>query len=87
MKCRWLLHTAEPGFSLVVDYVAETGNSYSDEGSVTAKSWIDAGTLHDGGTAEWELGIIVPEDQVKTGSFSVSSLLDFSGDAIWVKAA
>ena len=79
--------TAEPGFSLMVDYVAETGNSYSDEGSVTAKSWIDAGTLHDGGTAEWELGIIVPEDQVKTGSFSVSSLLDFTGDPVWVKAA
>ena len=44
-------------------------------------------TLHDGGTAEWELGIIVPKDQVKTGLFTVSALLDFTGDAVWVKAA
>lgn len=79
--------TAEPGFSIAVDYVAETGNSFRDEGAVTSKSWIDVNTLHDGGTAEWELGIIVPKDQVKTGLFTVSALLDFTGDAVWVKAA
>ena len=79
--------TAEPGFAITVDYVAETGNSFRDEGAVTSKSWIDVNTLHDGGTAEWELGIIVPKDQVKTGLFTVSALLDFTGDAVWVKAA
>jgi hypothetical protein len=79
--------TAEPGFSVSVDYVSESGNTFSDEGTITPNSWIDVGTLHDGGTAEWEVGIIIPEDQAKTGSFEVSALFDFSGEAVWVMAA
>lgn len=79
--------TSEPGFSLMVDYVTEGGNSYSDAGSVTPKSWIDVGTLHDGGTAEWEIGIVIPADQAKNGHFTVSPLLNFSAEDVWVKAA
>lgn len=79
--------TSEPGFSLMVDYVTEGGNSYSDAGSVTPNSWLDVGTLHDGGTAEWEIGILIPADQAKNGHFTVSPLLNFSADPVWVKAA
>ncbi|WP_270408573.1 hypothetical protein [Brachybacterium paraconglomeratum] len=79
--------TSEPGFSLMVDYVTEGGNSYSDAGSVTPKSWIDVGTLHDGGTGEWEIGILIPADQAKNGHFAVSPLLNFSAEDVWVKAA
>ncbi len=79
--------TSEPGFSLMVDYVTEGGNSYSDAGSVTPKSWLDVGTLHDGGTGEWEIGILIPADQAKNGHFAVSPLLNFSAEDVWVKAA
>lgn len=79
--------TSEPGFSLMVDYVTEGGNSYSDAGSVTPKSWIDVGTLHDGGTGEWEIGIVIPADQAKSGHFTVTPLLNFSADEVWVKAS
>lgn len=79
--------TSEPGFSLMFDYVTEGGNSYSDAGSVTPNSWLDVGTLHDGGTGEWEIGILIPADQAKNGHFTVSPLLNFSADPVWVKAA
>jgi len=79
--------TAEPGFSLMVDYVTDGGNSFSDAGAVTPKSWLAVGTLHDGGTGEWEYGIVVPADQVRNGHFTVSALLNFSDDPVWVKAA
>jgi hypothetical protein len=79
--------TAEPGFALMVDYVTDGGNSFSDTGTVTPKSWLDVGTLHDGGTGEWEIGMIIPVDQAKTGHFTVSPLLNFSAEDIWVKAA
>ncbi|RRR17651.1 hypothetical protein DS079_13465 [Brachybacterium paraconglomeratum] len=79
--------TSEPGFSLMVDYVTEGGNSYNDAGSVTPKSWLDVGTLHDGGTGEWEIGILIPADQAKNGHFAVSPLLNFSAEDVWVKAA
>lgn len=80
--------TAEPGyFSLTVDYVGESGNSFSDEGALTPQSWIGVGTLHDGGTGEWQYGIIIPEDQARTGSFTVSTLMNFTSDPVWVKAA
>lgn len=80
--------SAEPGyFALTADYVGESGDTFSDGGTLTPQSWLDAGTLHDGDTGEWQYGIIIPEDQAKTGSFTVSTLMNFSADPVWVKAA
>jgi hypothetical protein len=79
--------TAEPGFALMVDYVSNAGNTYSDEGTVTPNSWIDVGTLHDGGTGDWEYGIIVPKDQIEDGAFTVQALLNFTAEPVWVAAA
>lgn len=77
----------EPFLSVSGEYVTPEGNSYSDAGTVTPHSSIDVGTLYDGGTGEWEEGIIIPADQAKKGSFTFTSLLDFTGEKIWVKAA
>ena len=79
--------TAEPGFMTVVDYVSKSGNTYSDESALVPNDWLDVGTLHDGGTGEWDVGIIVPKDQIKDGSFTVQAIMDFSADPVWVSAA
>lgn len=79
--------TAEPGFSMMVEYVSGAGNTYSDEYAVTPKDWVDVGSLHDGGTGEWQIGMIVPKDQVKDGAFTVQAMLDFTADPVWVAAA
>ncbi|WP_193103694.1 hypothetical protein [Brachybacterium sp. FME24] len=78
--------TAEPLLLLLVDYVSDAGNTYTDEYAITPKTSLDVGTLHDGGSGEWEVGIIIPTDQAKTGAFTVSALLDFSNDPVWVAA-
>ena len=77
----------EPGFSLSVEYVSDKGNSYSAAGAITPDSWIDVGTVYDGGTAAWSDGILIPQDQVDSGSFTVQALLDFTGDKVWVSAS
>ncbi|MFC7374852.1 MULTISPECIES: hypothetical protein [unclassified Brachybacterium] len=76
----------EPGFSILVEYVSDAGNSYSLTSAVAPKDSLDVGTLYDGGTGEWEVPLLVPEDQVEGGAFTVSSLLDFSGDPAWISA-
>lgn len=78
--------TAEPFLSLMVDYVTNGGNTFSDEGSVTPNSAFDVGTLHDGGSGAWDIGIIIPEDQVKDGALQVDVLFNFTGEPVWVVA-
>ena len=75
--------TAEPFLALTVEYVAE-GNTYSDEGAVTPNSAWDAGTLHDGGSVEYDVGIIVPKDRVEVGMLQVDVLFNFSSEPVWV---
>ena len=70
-----------------MEYVSDKGNSYSDAGAITPDSWIDVGTVYDGGTAAWSDGILIPQDQVDSGSFTVQALLDFTGDKVWVSAS
>lgn len=79
--------TAEPGFALMVEYVSGAGNTYSDEYAMTPNDWLDVGTLHDGGTGEWDTAMIVPKDQIKDGSFTVQALLDFTTEPTWVAAS
>ncbi|WP_157235928.1 hypothetical protein [Brachybacterium sp. P6-10-X1] len=79
--------TAEPGLTLMVEYVSSAGNTYSDEYAMTPNDWLDVGTLHDGGTGEWEIGMIVPKDQIQDGAFTVKALMDFSADPVWVAAS
>lgn len=75
--------TAEPFLALTVEYVAE-GNTYSDDGAVTPNSAWDAGTLHDGGSVEYDVGIIVPKDRVEVGMLQVDVLFNFSSEPVWV---
>jgi len=77
--------TAEPFLAVTIDYVSG-GNTYSDEGTVTEKSAYDVGTLHDGGTAEFEIGIIVPKDKVKDGLLTADVLFNFDAQPVWVAA-
>ncbi|MGP9536450.1 hypothetical protein ACT3SP_00460 [Brachybacterium sp. AOP43-C2-M15] len=78
--------TFEPGFTLFVEYHPSGGGAYADEGSVTPNSWLETDTLQDGDSTSWEFGIIVPEDDVQDGTFSVQYILDFSADPVWVAA-
>jgi hypothetical protein len=78
---------AEPFLALTVEYVTNGGNTFSDEGTVTPNSAFDVGTLHDGGSGSWEIGIIVPEDQVQDGVLKVDVLFNFDSEPVWVAAA
>ncbi|WP_114856139.1 hypothetical protein [Brachybacterium sp. YJGR34] len=76
---------AEAFLTITVEYVSG-GNSFTDAGTVTPNGVLDVGTLRDGGTGNWDLGIIIPEDSAKDGAFVVSALLNFDGDEVWVAA-
>ncbi|WP_422115914.1 hypothetical protein [Brachybacterium sp. UNK5269] len=78
---------AEPFFAVTVEYVTNGGNTFSDQGTVTPNSAFDVGTLHDGGSGSWEIGILVPEDQVQDGVLKVDVLFNFDSEPVWVAAA
>lgn len=77
---------AMPGFVLSVDYVTSSGDSYTDENSIVPDDWVSLPPMQDGDSAEWNIGMIVPEDQIQDGSFAVTPLMDFTADPIWVSA-
>lgn len=77
----------EPFLAVTVEYVTNGGNTFSDAGTVTPKTAFDVGTLHDGGSGSWQIGIIVPEDQVQDGVLQVAVPFNFDGEPVWVAAA
>lgn len=79
--------SAEPGLMTIASYVSNAGNSYDEPGAYVENSWLNIGTLRDGGTATWDLAFIVPKDQVQDGYFTVRPMWNFSADDVWVAAS
>ena len=75
---------AEAYMSLVIEYVSSSGDRFSDEGTVTPHSSIEVGTMKDGDTGSWEVGMIVPKANTKDGKLAVESLFNFAGEPVWV---
>ena len=78
--------SVSPSFLLSIDYVADSGNSFSQASLVVPNGSLDQGELYDGGTATYNLPFTIPADTVQKGKFNVSVLLDFSGEEVWVAA-
>ncbi|MGO1390798.1 MAG: hypothetical protein ACTHUZ_11805, partial [Brachybacterium alimentarium] len=75
---------AEAYMSVTVEYLSNSGESFTDQGTVTPHNSIDVDTLTDGDTGKWDMGLIVPKDQIDDGMFSVQALLDFEAEPVWV---
>ena len=78
--------SVSPSFLLSVSYVAGTGNSYREASAVAPNDSIHTNEIYDGGTEEFDLPFLIPEEAVEDGSFTVSALLDFRADDVWVAA-
>lgn len=76
---------ADPFLLLYVEYATDGGNTFVSEGALTPNSAFDVGTLRDGGSGDWEEGMIIPRDQVESGKVVVSVLFDFDGEETWVQ--
>src|SRR5699024_2664516 len=78
--------SVSPSFLLSVSYVVGTGNSYREASAVAPNDSIHTNEIYDGGTEEFDLPFLIPEEAVEDGSFTVSALLDFRADDVWVAA-
>lgn len=78
--------SVSPSFTLSVSYVAGSGNSYRMDSAVTPRPAIDTNDIYDGGSEEFDMPFLVPEDDVEDGAFTVSALLDFEAEEVWVAA-
>lgn len=78
--------SVSPSFLLSIDYVADSGNSFTQASLVVPNGSLDQGELYDGGSTTYNVPFTVPADTVQKGKFNVSVLFDFSGEEVWVAA-
>src|SRR5690625_7573661 len=67
--------SVSPSFLLSVSYVAGTGNSYREASAVAPNDSIYANEIYVGGTEEFDLPFLIPEEAVEESSLTFSVLL------------
>ncbi|GAA1489729.1 hypothetical protein GCM10009626_24750 [Brachybacterium sacelli] len=77
--------SAEVFSAVTVQYATSGGDVYEDLGTtITPHDSLDVESLSDGDTGSWEMGMIVPEDQVKDGAVVVDTWLNAEDEPAWV---
>lgn len=76
----------EPFLGLSIDYVSSDGFESSNDLALTPKSPAFVGSVESGQTVNWEVALIVPEDQLAEGLIRVRTVSNPSSDPVWVVA-
>lgn len=76
-----------PFMAISLQYVAKSGNSYRDSGTLAPDGAIEENEVFDGGTVSFNEAMVIPKSAVKDGgAFQVDVVLDFTGEPVWVAA-
>ncbi|GAA4519112.1 hypothetical protein GCM10023160_02350 [Brachybacterium paraconglomeratum] len=76
----------EPFLGLSIDYVSSEGFESSNDLALTPKSPAFVGSVESGQAVNWEVALIVPEDQLAEGLIRARTLSNPSSDPVWVVA-